>query len=515
MLLYTALMGMIEMRKIMDINFESEGEDYNEFFDGNIIVTGDEIILQFLSYNFKRRLKDKELYDDLIDDLKMQQKNFGVDEETLKQLDEALMDITLTPKNKYFSTFNTIRLFAENPYECLAFVKNNISFFSDKVVILPGIYKLEHDSYLDLLKVCASFRELLPNNKFEVCVEACVKTYSIEDYIEAYKIIDNIVNIIKNLNLSPLEQIMFAYDVVKKRKYKEEKEGEKSFTSHDLISSLIGNSIVCVGFSTIFECILERLGFNPSRIHLSPTDDVSKDGHDRTCCFVDDPKYSVLGHFFFDVTMDARKENEKSQNNYDLFLRPLNDMIYFDSQLKLAMTGTNFLYPSLINRLKRELPDEYTHADFSKYCKSKKFNLYLKDLGMDEISIDYDGNNKSELINALQTIYKSFNSPIEPEKLLELIYNVRKIEYYLNPDEYPFTIEDIKSCLKLNRFNKNSLDPKMRLLLTKILEVDEDTFFRAKREKIIDETFNECRKKEIEAIKLTRALRSHLINQNK
>lgn len=515
MLLYTALMGMIEMRKIMDINFESEGDDFDEYFDGNIIVTGDEVILQFLSNNVRKRLRDKELYDDLIADLIMQQKSFGADKETLKQLDEALIDITLTPKNKYFSTFTTIKLSGDYPYECLTFVKNNISLFADKTVILPGLYKLEHDSYKNLLKVCASFRELLPNNRFEVCVESCVKTYSIEDYIQAYTIIDNIVSIIENLNLSPLEQIMFAYDVVKKRKYKDEKEGEKPFTSSDLISSLIGNSIVCVGFSTIFECILERLGFNPSRINLDPTDDVSKDGHARTCCFVDDPKYSVLGHFFFDVTIDARKENEDSKNNYDLFLRPLNDMIYFDSELKLAMTGTTFLYPSVINRLKSELPDEYSHADFSKYCKSMKFNLYLKDLGMKEISIDFDGNNKSELINALQTIYKSFNNPIEPEKLLELIYNVRKVEYYLNPDENPFTIDDIKSCLKLNRFNKNSLDPKMRLFLTKIIEVDDDTFFRAKRERIIEETFNEDRKKEIEAIKLTRTLRSHLINQNK
>ena len=64
---------------------------------------------------------------------------------------------------------------------------------------------------------------------------------------------------IKKLHLSPLETVLYVYDLVRERKYQEEGANECHTKSRDLTSVLLGDKIVCAGFVNLFNTILEKL----------------------------------------------------------------------------------------------------------------------------------------------------------------------------------------------------------------------------------------------------------------
>ena len=113
------------------------------------------------------------------------------------------------------------------------------------------------------------------SQNLKLMIEGNKKKITVEEYKKTVLVINEMVSKIKKQNLSPLEQIMYAYDIVRDRVYLEEKEGEGYETSRDLTSVLLGDKIVCVGYANILDKILKCLNIRSQMVHLSNQETVS------------------------------------------------------------------------------------------------------------------------------------------------------------------------------------------------------------------------------------------------
>ena len=193
------------------------------------------------------------------------------------------------------------------PEEIELFIKKNPSIFEKKIIIycdssfdeesLARIEKL-YEGHLDSLVFD------IKGNKELVGIDDCRKTFSF---------IKETARKVRSLGLSPLEEIMYVYDLVRDRDrvYVEEDKDEDLSVSRDLTKVLLGDKIVCSGFSNIMNSILKELGFNSSCYTLMLADDKTR-GHERVIVQVDDDKYGVHGVYYFDPTWDCRKDDSRN-----------------------------------------------------------------------------------------------------------------------------------------------------------------------------------------------------------
>lgn len=129
--------------------------------------------------------------------------------------------------------------------------------------------------------------------------------------------IGNIVSYINKYNLSELEKIMYVYDIVKYRIYN--KDEDNYLNNRDLDKVTSGNTIVCSGFSNLFNAILMSLDIKAMPL-------ISKTAkHQRSIVYVNDSKYDIDGIYVFDPTWDCRKKESENYylERYNYFMMPL------------------------------------------------------------------------------------------------------------------------------------------------------------------------------------------------
>ena len=129
--------------------------------------------------------------------------------------------------------------------------------------------------------------------------------------------IGNIVSDINKYNLSNLEKIMYVYDIVKYRIYN--KDEDNYLNNRDLDKVTSGNTIVCSGFSNLFNAILMSLDIKAMPL-ISKTAN-----HQRSIVYVNDSKYDIDGIYVFDPTWDCRKKESENYylERYNYFMMPL------------------------------------------------------------------------------------------------------------------------------------------------------------------------------------------------
>ena len=149
------------------------------------------------------------------------------------------------------------------------------------------------------------------NNKYKdynniyVNLEGNDNIITLENAYKTSKKIKEESDFIISLNLSPMENIMIAYDIVRNRIYKKEKENEP-----------IGENIVSLGFANHFSALLTYLGYK-NRVVIKS----SKDSADaRVIASVTDPKYNIDGVYYFDPAFDS-KIDDFYKYNYAHFAR--------------------------------------------------------------------------------------------------------------------------------------------------------------------------------------------------
>lgn len=339
---------------------------------------------------------------------------------------------------------------------------------------------------------------------------------TIDEYLQTINGINNIVSEIKKYDLSTLEQIMYAYDLVRDRVYTKESDEESKAVSRDLSSVLFGDKIVCAGYIAIFNAVLKGLGINAINYILYKKEN-SKTGHVRSMVRVTDDKYNVDGVFLFDPTWDSKRNNNDKNylTSYRFFCRTRDELNYFDQQYD---RGTFASYnQSFYSKIKKGIKEEgingiseedartinkialfidgqqlVNNLAFSKAVPESFKARFIKTVDLDKVASS---------LKRYQKIF--YGQTLDPLKLLEIIYNVRKIEYYENPEKYPFDIESIKKAV----IGATLVESKLLHILYGLPEkLTEEEFDEWKEENDLE--------KNIEGVKLTRKLKSVLENKN-
>ena len=363
-------------------------------------------------------------------------------------------------------TNNKINIVADAEYVELDFELKDIKEYikenpilKTKKIILPKIYSLSFESIREIENT------FIDKSNIYIKLVGNIMPISIATFKKTLKKIDEIVINIKKLDLSPIEQIMFAYDIVKDKEYKTEDENESVHESRDLSLSLLGDKIVCAGYSNILKTILDKLGIKNSVYVLND--------HQRNIAYVKDDKYEIDGVYYFDATGDS-KITSNGNRHFDryLFFAKTKDQIasyyeiedttlpcyddlltgdiYCDYMKEKGISGAT---PNLINTINKmsEFIDKKPLIPYIPLVKKdqKCGNNLVKKMKKDEfLQADTIELNKEEIEEKICDYLNLFGKEIKAPTMLKILYNVRKKQWYLDPEKYPFSEEDFaKSVL--------------------------------------------------------------------
>lgn len=328
---------------------------------------------------------------------------------------------------------------------------NNLGSLNKNLIINITNEEIDMDSKDTILYL---MQELDGIDNLSIIADGNVVPTSLKNYYDTIISINNIIDEINSLDFSPLEKLMYLYDKVRDRYYIKEDENEDSRISRDLTSITLGDKIVCEGYSNIFDTIADKLGFRCRPVILDKLNKNS--GHARNVVLVDDKKYNVKGFLYFDPTWDCKKKEDESHfDRYEFFGMSYNEFQKLNSESNYIYTG------------------HYEVAPASKkiFRQEKKFS----DLNVNErraINRFYRIVNNEEIGNVLQIMVEDFpfneeeneiltNKAIDVLHLLgcelssktftELLYNVRKKEYYINPEKFPLSKEKIIEIVQNSR----------------------------------------------------------------
>lgn len=360
-------------------------------------------------------------------------------------------------------------------------------------------------SYENLKKYESIFGEFSENLYFELTGNK--KLISLSDCMSTYKILEEQAKEIEKLNFSPLEKIMYVYDIVRNKVYTKEEQGEDDTVSRDLSSSLLGEKIVCLGYARIFNALLEKVGINSKEIYLY--NDTS--GHARNEIYIKDDKYNVDGVYYFDTTWDSKKTND--DNNYLLSYKYFamtkskmdsidgnrikqNNFSYFSEDM--AWEIEDIINTSGIESVPQEMVKSLKHMAniIGTSYTLKMLNAFHS------LSPYYGKKTSEELASEIMEIVEYFIKPLSAETLLEVLYNVRKKQYYSNPEKYQFSLNDFYKIVLVSEWNfeKNAEFD----LLDAIFGTNNSN---SKKDRIVNYARKTGLFKNIEQVKLTRTLK--------
>lgn len=279
------------------------------------------------------------------------------------------------------------------------------------------------------------------------------------------QIINKIASDINKYNLSELEKIMYVYDFVKYRIYTNDLDDWRN--PRDLDRILSSDSIVCVGYSNLFNAILTSL-----EIKAMPL--ISKSAnHQRSIVYVKDNKYNIDGIYVFDPTWDSRKENEEDYylEKYNYFALPL------ARAKKTAPDNISAIFDMGIDKINEILNGKTTvEEQISLLNLLDSMFMFVFDKTLKEL----DSITEEEYLLLNQ---KFSSSELTPDIFVKLLYAVRRIEY-VNGITNEFDIAEIKAVVQ-DRYD--------RILRSKFDNLYDLIEYSLEIRKTIDESISDIR----------------------
>ncbi len=371
--------------------------------------------------------------------------------------------------NKEYSKKELHNEVLNSEYVMLDFGINDINdyidkheFLKNKKIILKNFYEItdkqkllydidKYSKHLDQIYVI-----LYGNRDYVHILEA----------LETMEIIEKKALEIKSLNLSPIETVMYAYDIVRNREYIEEKEGEDKSISRDLTKVLKGKEIVCEGFTGIADGILTYLGFNVTCVNINR---IKGGGHQRFSVYIKDDKYGIDGVYYFDPTWESKEPDETNEflNKYIFFGRTKKQIEtlsqdYF-TEFELLDSTYESLKNYLIDSVEKEVIDVTSIANtlidlevnrITNYRNINKMSAKVNRKFILKEYSDYIRKNvynddkireaTYKLIDEVKKIFEKFKHVISTEKMIQILNNVRKVEHSINPNFYPYDMESLR-----------------------------------------------------------------------
>jgi hypothetical protein len=280
---------------------------------------------------------------------------------------------------------------------------------------------------------------------FEILYGNYKTTY--EGFANMRATIDYFKELINSYELSPIEKIVFAYDIMKTFKYQQDPENKNNALRIPEI--IMSGNIVCRGYATFFNQILEELGVKTSPYSFETQDENGKPSrHMRSIITVDDDKYNIHGIYVCDPTWDSVMENlsivsdendnkrvtttpEKYQKVHETFdaLTLYRYFLFPLGEYEMRFPGEQI--PSMLTAVQEESLE--AHYDYFKNNKKKPENYILQ--------LQFDINNLFEEDATLETIATYINAKRPSlETFNEILMNVRQAEGYTE-EEAQDTIE--------------------------------------------------------------------------
>ena len=118
---------------------------------------------------------------------------------------------------------------------------------------------------------------------------------------------------IEKYKFSPIENVMYVYNMLKQRPYNES--SRDIYASRDLHKVLFGDNIVCVGYVNVMAAILKNLNVNCIPLVIEKKG--NSNGHQRGLSYIKDKCYEIDGVYVFDPTLDRKTiGNPNGTNKY-------------------------------------------------------------------------------------------------------------------------------------------------------------------------------------------------------
>ena len=235
--------------------------------------------------------------------------------------------------------------------------------------------------------------------------------------------IGNIVSYINKYNLSELEKIMYVYDIVKYRIYN--KDEDNYLNNRDLDKVTSGNTIVCSGFSNLFNAILMSLDIKAMPL-------ISKTAkHQRSIVYVNDSKYDIDGIYVFDPTWDCRKKESENYylERYNYFMMPLSrsKITAYDEISRLLEVNVKDIIKKIYLSALTEKREMLLRDNIKKEIT---YNVALLE---EQIRQDLKGTERSVLESVTMAVWRT---RIEKEKILTAFQLLEIILCYGNQKDY-------------------------------------------------------------------------------
>jgi len=254
-----------------------------------------------------------------------------------------------------------------------------------------------------------------------------------KEFLEYQKKIIELKQFFRKNNLSPIEKLMIAYDLVKIKPYNLSNDENLNGLPHEV---LFGEHISCRGYCNL---LIELLDSEGIKIVYQGLDVYDKNGHTvdyhaRCTVILDDDKYNIHGLFVVSPTEDSYNEENKMYLGNDLqptdlyswFLRPLrNSELYHDEnfEYRISDMSTDDEILGLVGTEKEGIC--INNPEF-------RLNDLIENNELDELTILcddvfnnlFDGLTKEKILQYINTDYIDFNL------MLEIIANVRRTEGY-------------------------------------------------------------------------------------
>lgn len=347
--------------------------------------------------------------------------------------DKKIVETLSNEKIPLFSMFINIFNKCKTEYLCLREIGNakKIIFECNKENLLSAFSvacNFNIPIVIDIKNITLDdYRTILSSFDFEKIKGLNIKV----DYQEKYYFVDpkelydtsliicDIANEVKKYNLSPLEQIMYVYDIVKYRIYKENENDKRA--SRDLNRILQGDDIVCVGYSRLFNTILQCLGINA----LSLIDYEKK--HQRSLVYIKDSKYDIDCVYSFDPTGDRRRsESSEYIDNYYYFAIPINldDKEIFGEELKTVSMSFNDIFDKIENNYDFKIINNL--ETLFKLTNNNDFEKFIEQI----IFCSYSNKNKDLIDFYTKFLSKYANGKNDIVDFVKALYNVRRIQFY-------------------------------------------------------------------------------------
>ena len=265
---------------------------------------------------------------------------------------------------------------------------------------------------------------------------------SLEDYRITVEEITSIANKIKSYGLSPLEAAIYAYDYARDRLYQKAKSNDYT-DSRDLTKVLLSDEVVCVGYARIVNAILHKCGINSSLYKLNS----AEEAHALNVVRITDEKYGIDEVFYIDATR-GRKYNDTNNHfySYKSFAMTRHDA------LGLGYYEDETFGPIDIDEYKRVVEALKTSKTHNSYIPTVCTNIsniidFLDGKSVYDTPSPYLRKPVGTIEDAetkLNLMYELLCKQINPTTLITAIERVRRIEYYENPDKFPYSAKTIR-----------------------------------------------------------------------